>query len=248
MDVILQDSIQDRWLLDTGAGVQIVSQALFDQLDMVPAGHFTAFRMTGERFDVELFGLRSLQVAGYRKENVLVALWPVLDSMGISGIVSLKFFEDRALTIDFVDNSLTVETATSVERIAGNGTVVPIETQRYRDSGLDIFAVFKLGDSFKAEFEIDTGSGRRLWIDSRFLSKLAIDTTSDTVTKKPTDTGSWYITYLDRVSLWDSPSISTDSVRAIFRDNLIYDGVIGIGFWTDRAITIDIPNHRMIVR
>ena len=248
VEVVVQDSITDRWLFDTGAGLQVVSQATFDRLTSVtPAGRLTGFRMMGERLDAELYRVSSLEVAGYRQENVLVAPWPELDNAGISGIVSLKFFENRPITIDFANKTFTVETAGSAEAIARTGQVVPMETQRYRDKALDIFVNFTLGDTVLAEFELDTGSGRRLWIDSRFMEKLGIDTTADSVTAMSNGGQVWQVTDLSHVSLRDAPSVASDSIRATFRDSLIYDGVMGIAFWDGRAITIDLPNRRLVV-
>jgi len=247
VEVVVQDSIRDRWLLDTWAGVQVVSQATFDKLATTPAGRLTGFRMMGERLDANLYHMPSLEVAGLRRENVLVAPWAELDGSGINGIVSLKFFEQHPITIDFANNKLIVETSQSVAERAAAGAIVPAETQRYRDKAVDVFAYFKLGDSVKAELELDTGSGRRLWIDSRFMAKLGMDPAADSVTAQERDGQTWHLADLRHVSLWEAPAIATDSIRATFRDSLIYDGVMGIAFWDGRILTIDLPNRRLII-
>lgn len=248
VDVVVADTIADRWMLDTGAGGNVVSQKLFDRLVTTPAGRLTGFRMMGERLDIDIFRVTSLEVAGLRQENVMIAPWPALDNMGISGIVSLKFFEHQPITIDFASRTLTIETEQSAQTRAVDGTVVPIETQRYRDKALDVFVMMKLGDTVQAEFELDTGSGRRLWIDSRFMSKLGIDTAAGDVMATPAEDGTWHMTTLRSLALWEAPSVTVDSIQATFRPNLIYDGVMGIAFWDGRAITIDLPHRRLIVR
>ena len=43
-------------------------------------------------------------------------------------------------------------------------------------------------------------------------------------------------------------SVSASSVGTIFREGLIYEGLIGSGMFKDKILTIDIPNKRMLVR
>ena len=247
VEVVVADSITERWMFDTGAGGNVVSQKLFDRLVCTPAGRLTGFRMMGERLDIDLYRVSSLEVAGVRRENVQIAPWPALDNMGISGIVSLKFFEDRPITIDFANKTFTVETTESAAALAASGEVVPIETQRYRDKALDVFLNLRLGDTVMAEFELDTGSGRRLWIDARFMEKLGINSTADSVATEKNGESVWQVTNLSRMSLWEAPSVAAGPLKATFRDSLIYDGVMGIAFWDNRAITIDLPGRRLIV-
>jgi hypothetical protein len=248
VEVVVADTIADRWMLDTGAGGNIVSQKLFDRLTCTPAGRLTGFRMMGERLDIDMYQVSSLEAAGMRQENVLIAPWPALDNMGISGILSLKFFEHQPFTINFAGRTLTIETEQSTADRAKSGTEVPIETQRYRDKALDVFVMVRLGDTVQAEFELDTGSGRRLWIDSRFMSKLGIDSASDSVTAVPSEGGMWHLANLSAMSLWEAPSVAVDSIQATFRDSLIYDGVMGTAFWDNRTVTFDLPNRRLIVQ
>ncbi|HEU4437125.1 MAG TPA: hypothetical protein VFR89_06640, partial [candidate division Zixibacteria bacterium] len=136
VNVLVADSVEGRFILDTGAGIHAISDALRRRLTAVPAGNFTGFRHTGERVDFELFQIPSLGIAGFQQENPLAASWSLLDSFKIDGILSLKFFEDRPFTLDFRDSVLIFETPQTLAGRLKTGQRIPIRLHDDRGKSL----------------------------------------------------------------------------------------------------------------
>lgn len=256
IDAAFNDTVKTRLMFDTGAGLSVVSQKLFNLLKptVKPAGVFTAFRHDGERLDGELFIIPKLTIAGRTVYNVKAAVYPPLDDYGIEGVVSLKEFENTALTIDFRNKTFIIETAESLPAIENTAVAqIPLKLHRHTETSLDIFVDICLNDSVNIEAEFDTGSGyNALLINPYYMKSLGAD--SSTTPNRP------YVTPTEKKRLVDYIS-SAGSLRfcgtsfpevlnagLIFRQGLIYEGLIGSGMFRDRSLTIDIPNSRMLVR
>ena len=246
LQVTAGDSLTGMWGLDTGGGIHIVSNELFRQLKTEPAGRLAAFQMNGNRADVDTYSISSLGMGAFRENNPCIITMDRLDSLGIDGILAVKFFENLPVTIDFVAGLIIFEDEKSLAARAETGRVVELETQRYRDRALDIFAAFRAGDSVVMEFELDTGSGKNTFISSHLADDLGFDTTSADMVKVPFNGEILHKAVLPDLMLDGAPDISAET-NIYFRDNLIYDGVIGLDFWTGRIVTIDIPGGRLIV-
>ena len=85
------------------------------------------------------------------------------------------------------------------------------------------------------------------------MKKLDIDPSAKNVeTKKRIDiTGKpeiIYVTSLSCVSLFNAPNIKLHGVEVSFKDNVIYDGLIGNAIWYGKQVTLDIPNQQMIIK
>lgn len=247
IEVTVNDSITGNWLLDTGAGIHVLSNKLFRQLQTTPAGRLTAFRMGGERLDLDVSKISSISLGPFRQENPYICTMDKLDSLGIDGALSVKFFEHNPVTIDFKNNHLIFETKETLRDRTENGSVVNLETQRYRDKSLDIHVVFQANDSIELELELDTGSGKKIYFHSRFMELLGLDTESENVQAIPVNDDVIYKSPIQKLTLYNAPDIMLDSPEIYFQDNLIYDGVIGIEFWKDKLVTIDIQGKRIIV-
>jgi len=98
---VTANGIKGEFILDTGAGIHVLSNVFLHKLSAQAAGHYTGFRNTGERIDFDLFQIRSLNIGKFRQENPVVAAWDVLDKFKIDGVLSAKFFEHHVVTLDF---------------------------------------------------------------------------------------------------------------------------------------------------
>lgn len=93
------------FVLDTGAGVSMLSQSLVDKLGGKATGQFTGFRLTGERLELQLFTIPELRVGPVLQRNVLVAGWNGLDQFHLAGMISLNFFRDQPFYPGFSESS-----------------------------------------------------------------------------------------------------------------------------------------------
>lgn len=239
------------FILDTGAGSHMLSGKFFAKIEAAaqPAGIFTGFRHNGERIDAEMYMIPELTLGGFRQNVPLLGVYPPLDEYGIDGIISLKLFENQAFTIDFKNKKLILENSNSLSKIEREGDYIPIEFQQYRDKALDIFMEICInGVALQAEF--DTGSGyNTLMINPFYMEQMGVkkEDCKETFQDAEKTKRDWYAT-LPAGSVCAAPIAGAKEVSVNFREGLIYEALIGSGWFKDKALTIDIPNKRMLVR
>lgn len=245
-------TVKGNFLIDTGAGIHVFSKKFFEKLSSKHDGYYTAFRHNGDRLDFDLYKISSIQMGSLIQETPYISFWEKLDDVGIDGIISAKLFEYQAITFDFPNRQLIIETTKTLDDREKYGSTVPIRVNQDRGKSLDIFGQFFLNDVVKVELEIDTGSGNFITLHSRYMKNLNIDPSSKNVEKnKRIDlTGKpeiIYLTSLSGISLLNAPNIKLSGPEVIFKDNIIYDGLIGNAIWYGKQVTLDIPNKQMII-
>lgn len=247
----LNDSITGNFLLDTGGGMHVLSGKYFEKVKnhAKSAGYFTGFRHNGERLDSEIYTLSAISIEGLRQEKPLVGYYAPLDEYGMDGIISLKMFENQPVTIDFKNKQLIIETKESLQKLEKNAEVIPFTVQQYRDKALDIFIKICI-NGVPIEAEFDTGSGyNSLIINPFFMEKLGIkkEDCKEQIHDKEKNRKD-YLTKIPAGTVCAVPGVNGKEVDVTFREGLIYEGLIGSGWFRGKKLTIDIPNRRMLVR
>ena len=236
-------------ILDTGAGLDVLAPSLIEKVHGRPAGQFTGFRMTAERLDIALFIVPELAVGPVVKKDALVGTWDVLDQMHLDGIISAGDFRQQPFTLDFPNKQLIFETEKSLGKRKADGKLALLQTDDARGISLDLFSRFTFGKQTE-QCNIDTGSPKAT-ISTRYMADLGIDKDGKDVRKQAHKTigGADVVNYwttLPQISLASAPQVSLAPARVSFTD-IIYDCVIGVDFWHDRVVTIDIPDRQLIV-
>ncbi len=245
-------SIDMHVFFDTGAGVDVIAPSLERELGGKAVGQFTGFRMGGERLEIPLYRIPQLTVGPLHKRNALVATWEALDSeefkkLGVSGIISLDDFRERAVTFDFQHRLIVFESRDSLKRRRKSGVSVPLALDDMRGITLDSFAMFDIG-SQPGQCEIDMGSPSAT-ISTRYLQPLGVNINSPGVTKHVSKniagaTVVRYDTQIPRIALLDAPKIALQNPKVAFSD-IIYDCVIGVDFWQGRTVTFDVAHREL---
>lgn len=248
---VLNDSITGNFLLDTGGGMHVLSGKYFERVKNTAksAGHFTGFRHNGERLDGEMYTLSSLAIEGLRQENPYTGYYAPLDEYGMDGIISLKMFENQPFTIDFKNKQLVLETPESLKKLEKTAEMIPFTVQQYRDKALDIFIKVCV-NGVEVEAEFDTGSGyNTLMIHPFFMEQMGVKK-EDTRERIYDKEKNWkdYFAQLPAGTICAVPAVTGKDLSVMFREGLIYEALIGSGWFKDKALTIDIPNRRMLVR
>jgi len=237
------------FVLDSGAGLSVLSKNLVEKLGGKPAGQFTGFRMTGERMDLQLYTIPELRVGPVLQKAVLVGAWNGLDQFHIDGIISLNFFRKHPITLDFLHNQLIFETAASLAQRRRSGSTVPVRFDDERGISLDLFAPFLVG-SHPADCEVDTGS-QGYMIQQRYMKLLGLSPQSSGV-KQSSDATILghkefrYSTTIPSLALQGVPASALTNPPVMFQD-MIYDCVIGSKFWAGRSVTFDVPGKSLIL-
>lgn len=253
--VSINDSITADFLLDTGGGMNVLSNKVYQKIKPTAKFHSfeTGFRHDGERIDGELFEIPSISIDSYKLTDVLTGMYAPLDQYGIDGIISLKFFENKPFTIDFKNKILTIETKKSLKKIIGNSTMIPILLDVYADYAIDMYIPVILNGTLTLNAEFDTGSGyNTLIIRPEYMSKLGLDvsnTKKQDYTTPITQTKlNDYVTSLNSVQINGLTSTEMKNKNVTFREKMIHPALIGSEMFKDKAITIDIQNKKMYVR
>lgn len=155
------------FLFDTGIGVNVVSPALADRLNLVHVGEtFAGQRMSGQHVEAELVYLPRLTVDDRVLTDQVAAvvdLGPEDEERGFSGILGLTAFNEDPVTVDPDSSTLTLgDPGQAAFR-------VPLNIRR-RGPSSDPFAELVLPDSRTISVEVDTGSGC-LILDAGLLNR-----------------------------------------------------------------------------
>jgi hypothetical protein len=245
------DGKDAQFILDTGGGINVISQRLLGQVSHSAAGKFSGKTMRGESISLPMYRIPLLQVGPLRLQPAMVGAWDVLDKFKVEGIVSAKAFEKQPVEVDFRLRRLVFLTPESIPQLRRTGTVVRLRLRRQHRQSLDLFAKFRLSDSQIGECEIDTGSPGET-INERYMPLLGIDQTNKDAVKREERTtmlGNPVVRYkatIASISLANSPAISLRNPQVVFQ-HAIYDCVVGTDFWQGHSIVLDLPKHEMIV-
>ena len=242
LKVKINDKEEARFLLDTGGGVNVVSQSLFNKLGSLgEAGLHTGTRHNGEQITGMLYLLPSLSIGNFKKKNVILGQYADLGNY--DGILSMSYFEDVPFSIDFVNKKLRIETTQSIEDISSHAQAIPIEIKKVGKYEIDLFVKICINDSVQARAEFDTGAGfNMLMLHPSYMKKIKIADPD-----KKTDYGYYiYSTTLAKLSYCGLGRLYETNHFVGFKEGLIYEGLIGSGMFRNSTITINIPKREML--
>ena len=243
--------VEARFVLDTGIGPTILTDAVARRVGCTPNGEtFTGQRMSGQEVGVPLAEAPSIALGSYVRNGHVVG---VLDTTGFSdafaaidGFLSLAFFEETAFTVDYEHSLVVVETPETLAERVVQGVAVPVRLER-RGPALDAFLHLTVPGLESIEVEVDMGS------DSLILHAPPVGVRLDDPTvhrvEGQDETGHAYLrcsTRLDRtIHVTGEPSVALDEPDVMFQ-KIIYDGLIGHAFLGRFTVTYDMPGARMI--
>ncbi|KIG11945.1 hypothetical protein DB30_02246 [Enhygromyxa salina] len=248
--------VNDRALtvavLDTGIGIELISQALCERVGCVVEGSFSGQRMSGQEVTLPLTRLERLEVAGVVREDVLAG---VVDIEGffsepqLEVFVGLPFFEQTPFTLDGPGSRLVIESAASLSRREAGARAVPVSVRRHGPA-IDLFVPLRLGDQV-AEVMMDTGS-RSIILHPRYAELLGIDLEADDVRRQvgEDETGNpftrHFTTIEQPVAFEGAPGSARAGLAVMFQE-IIHDGLVGTDLLSRCVVTYDLPRGRILV-
>ncbi|WP_026450550.1 retropepsin-like aspartic protease [Aequorivita capsosiphonis] len=247
------NGIEGNFIFDTGAGINLLTKKFADKVtDLEKTHHFyTGHRATGEELQSDLWNSKTLEIGAFKAAKEKFAVYDI--DFPLDGLISLTPFMDMAITIDFENNILSVESENSLSQlIADKDFEMPIQINNDRDIRIGIATTIKLNDSLALNVSLDSGAGFNVFrFSSRFMENLGIDQESLASEFKPSmfkpEVGNeYYYTTLSKMTDINN-NVSVNDFKATFIDGLIHEGIMGIN-WIGKKITIDIPNKRLIVQ
>jgi predicted aspartyl protease len=243
-----------NFILDTGAGINIISKSICESIGCQTTSQFSGKRMSGQEIKVPMSIVSSLEISGLKKTHLTVGIFDMqalAPGTDIEGIISLAFFEHSAVTIDYKHKTLTIETKSSLRNIKREGVVVPVQIDRKLPS-LGVLMPLILSDHQQIHAEVDTGS-QALILHERYMKPLGIPRSGPSVKIKTgkDETGHSYTRYFSKikgkVSLPKSDDLFVESIDVMFQ-KIIYDGLVGHYFLRNFNVTYNLPESEMIFR
>jgi Aspartyl protease len=129
------NGIEGRFVLDSGIGLTLLRSELAESAGVRPTGaSFTGRRMSGQSVTIPLGEVPHMTFAGSTCEQVEVGIFDMSpfpdDFAGIGGFLSLAFFPDSPLTVDYRRGVVLVETRETLAARYAEGVPVSVDVQR----------------------------------------------------------------------------------------------------------------------
>ncbi|SEJ42514.1 Aspartyl protease [Dyadobacter koreensis] len=250
------NGIEGNFILDTGAGITLLTKKFSSKLSNVHRlnREYTAFRATGEKITADLYTTDQIMIGDFKDPNPKLMIFDV-DFGPIDGLISLMTFQNQPFTIDYEQKKVIIETAGSFNAKKAKGYILPLQIESSRDITLDIFTFVQVNQKLTLQFLIDSGAGTNVFhINANYLKELGVDvqdtskvvrTTRKSEFNKEIET-SIYSTRISEISARDFPQIHVSEPKVSFIEGLIYDGTSSLN-WFGKTITINIGGREMIV-
>lgn len=235
------------FLLDTGYGITSVVPSLAQALGK-PCGIRSITDRTGVEEHLELMPSIELQAGEHilRPTDVLVrdtasrfpADWPP-----VAGTVSLHTFDSRALTLDLSQRQLHLEDeSTQRQRTV---RMSPVRHRFSRDamaSTLTLFVPVATPCEHPLWMQLDTATNAGLWLSVDAARRLRVDLHGEGVRRKESSRGARWLVPDVRLDLLGVGPMRT---RAVVREELRIDGVLGLPFLSRYLVMVDLYRGRV---
>ncbi len=245
--------VETRFILDTGIGPSLISEALAVRVCCTPDGPtFTGRRMSGQPVPVPLGSVASLQFGTCRGRDVQVGIFDMHAMAGLGGVegfLSLSFFRSTPVTIDYAARLIVIEDEASLTRRAEVGTPVAVRVT-YDGCSTDVMLGIDLPDGQRIMAEVDTGSDSFI-LNEALAGHAGIDLSASGTRKAEVEdeTGNpvvrYFATMKGDIAVTGAPPIRMPSPDVMVQ-KIIHDGLVGNAFLSRFTTTYDLANSRMI--
>lgn len=241
-------------MLDTGMGVTLLTPEACARAGCVREGTWSGKRMSGQEVALTLARVRSLTVAGLRRENVQVAIFEsdevIHRDLGVEGIAGLDLFRDQPVTFDHRSMRVVLETPASLTERAAHGDRVPVRVAHDGPS-TEVYLPLELAPGSVAEMEVDSGSLHMI-LDDRFSRPLGIDPDGPGIERKDgkDETGQPYVRRYAKlpraVHVAKLPTLEVPAATTVMFQKIIHDGLLGQEFLKRHVVTFDLAGAALI--
>ena len=163
-------------LFDTGGGLTLLSPNTAKSVHCAPYTRLTAFRMSGERFDVDGCGPVRLSFGSLvvEPDAAVFDLMSLLSGLpNLDGLASLQTFAGHAVTVDLANNQLTIADSVDRRDVRGFSPITIRLSRPFAGAGLDVFVRLS-GAAGPLWFEVDTANLDTVRISNRVLDQLGL--------------------------------------------------------------------------
>lgn len=217
-----------RLLLDTGAGLTLLSPQVARAAGCTPWGRRTGYNMFGQKFEGPSCNGIAVSVGGRRYVPAvtglvnMAALNPA-DSL-LDGIASLDLFDGRVITLDLGRGRLIVESPASLRARIGTMRPLPIRLKRELEGlALAVMAGVPTRSGW-LWMELDSGNGGTVLVSKPVAALVGLD--SSVAGRQQAD-----------FAVLEGVRVRTGDA---FTPDLIMDGNLGMPFLRHWVVTLDL--------
>jgi hypothetical protein len=249
------NGVESRFVLDSGIGLTLLRSELAESIRVRPTGaSFTGRRMSGQSVTIPLGEVPTMTFAGSAFEQVEVGIFDMssfpAELAGIGGFLSLAFFADRPLTVDYGRSVVIVETRETVAARYAEGVPVSVNVQRDGPS-VTMFMPLTIPGGRSISVEIDMGSDE-LILDERFAEETgaSLDGDGGRRVEATDETGHAYTRRFTRLAgriyPTAAPHLAQDDPDVMFQ-RIIHDGLVGDAFLRRHVLTFDVAGAAILL-
>jgi hypothetical protein len=249
------NGIESRFILDSGIGLTLLRCERAESTGVRPTGaSFTGRRMSGQSVTIPLGEIPTMTFAGSTCELVEVGIFDMSsfppELAGIGGFLSLAFFADRPLTVDYGRGVVIVETRETLAARYADGVPVSVDVRRDGPS-VTMFMPLTIPGGRSISVEIDMGSDE-LILDERLAEETGASLDGDGVRRvEGTDeTGRAYTRRFTRLAGRIHPTtaahLAQDDPDVMFQ-RIIHDGLVGHAFLRQHVVTFDVSGAAIVL-
>lgn len=242
------NGVDARFVLDSGIGLTLVRNELAEAAGAQRTDRsFTGRRMSGQAVALPL-AEASVEFAGSTLERHEVGILDMSsfpDALAsIGGFLSLAFFSERSVTVDYERRVVICGAPDS-----GEGVSVPVHVERDGPS-VTVFLPLTIPGGRSVSVEVDMGSDE-LILDERFAAETGASLDGEGVRRvEGTDeTGHDYTRTFTRLSgrihPTSAPGLGQDDPEVMFQ-RIIHEGLLGNAFLRRHVVTFDVAEERMV--
>lgn len=224
------------FLFDTGGGETFISPAIANDLKKDVYGRILGIRMSGEKLYYKKCDSIAIDIGPTRIHHTTVGIWDVMSVLPkelprIDGVISLKSFENRIISIDLANNRIIVETPASCNK--KTKTMTLLNSRFSSGPGGNELTVF-LGTTYNRRlywFLFDTGNISECILSPQTAYEWQLQNTFDSLSNK-----------------FDNATITLGEhkhlVNAAVKD-IVYDGALNYTLISQGVYTIDLTKNRV---
>lgn len=244
-----------RLILDTGAGIDIISTKVAQRHGVKLTAKQTGHRLNGDPMTIEMGKVRSISFAGINHTESMVGPLAYFDTlskqMNIQGLLSLKFFENIPFTIDYPNKLVILETADSLSKRRAAGVRASLVLSEEFPGALDAQLEILIDGRYPLRAIIDSGSAPT-HIPLEYLKKMGLSEQDSKLKVKTfatiagTKAEAKFLAAPGRVAIAGT-NIKNDDSPLRFEQGL-KKGSIGGQFLSGYAVTFNLPDKEIILQ
>jgi Aspartyl protease len=248
------NGVEGTFVFDTGAGIHTISSKFFKKINPNNTGYknlpvYTAYTHNGVKLELNYKSFTDLKVGAIIETNPIIAVHEGFDNTPFDGIIGAKLYEKSPIIVDYKNKCIYPVSKPELKLISKKSASIPIELEYDKNKSLSIFISLQVGNK-NAKVEFDTGTTfDNIILKTKFMADLNVDSTKLKTETFATIFGGQETIYYASVSslkLTNYPVVKNNIV-VTFKPTLIYEGLIGAGFFKEKKMLLDIRQKRMFI-